>query len=97
MDIEDNNWDDIAPLLSTLRNLRSVLVQCDTEFRLAKQVKDILVEYFANITESGISKRYVKSSLIGVGGYNALFNTVSHSISEVLFYLFLCLLPSLSF
>jgi len=56
MDI-NNNWDDIALLLSSLTNLRSVLVQCDNEFQLSEQVKDILIEYFSNITQLGITKQ----------------------------------------
>jgi len=36
MDTEDNNWNDIAPLLSSLVNLRSVLVKYDAEFQLSK-------------------------------------------------------------
>ena len=85
MAMDDNRWDDIGPLLSHLRNLRSVLVQCNTEFQLSKQVKDILVEYFANITESGTSKHHIRSSLIGVGRCNEFLNTVGYSISKVLF------------
>ena len=83
MDI-DNSWDDIVPLLGSLANLRSVLVQCDTEFQLSKQVQNILVEYFSNITESRISKQHFRSSLIGVGAYYEFFNAVSGNISEVL-------------
>jgi len=84
MDKEDNNWDDIAPLLSSLANLRSVLVQCDAKFQLSKQVKTILVENGTNITESGISKHHLKSSLTSVGRYKEFFNTVSDSIPKVL-------------
>jgi len=84
MDMEDNFWDDIVPLLSNLTNLRSVLLQCETEFQLSKQVKNILAEYFADITESGISKHHFRSSLIGVGAYHELFNAVGNNISEVL-------------
>jgi len=84
MDMEDNSWDDIQPLLSSLANLRSVLVQCDTEFQLSKQLKNILVEYFATTTESGISKQHFRSSLIGVGAYHEFFNAVSHNVSKVL-------------
>jgi len=73
----DISWDDITPLLSSLANLRSVLVQCDTEFQLSKQVKNILVEYFPTITESGISNQHFKSSFIGVGAYHEFFNPVS--------------------
>ncbi|XP_027905505.1 TMV resistance protein N-like [Vigna unguiculata] len=83
MDI-DNIWDDIAPLLGSLANLRSVLVQCNTEFQLSKLVKNILVEYFANVTESGISKQHLRFSLIGIGAYYEFFNAVSDNISQVL-------------
>ncbi|XP_027908441.1 TMV resistance protein N-like isoform X2 [Vigna unguiculata] len=84
MDMADNSWDDMAPLLSTLANLRSVLVACDTEFQLSEQVKNILVEYFANITEAGISKQHFRCSLIGVGAYHQFFNAVGDNIYEVL-------------
>jgi len=68
--------DDITPLLSSLSNLRSVLVQCDPEFQLSKQVNTILIEYGANITESGILKHHLRSRLTGVGRYKEFFNTV---------------------
>jgi len=84
MDMKDNSCDDIAPLLSSLAHLRSVLVQCDTEFQLSEQVKAILIEYGANITESGISKHHLRSSLTGVGRYKEFFNSVSDSIPKVL-------------
>ncbi|XP_014515217.1 protein SUPPRESSOR OF npr1-1, CONSTITUTIVE 1-like [Vigna radiata var. radiata] len=84
VDMEDNSRYDIAPLLGNLANLRSVLVQCDTEFQLSNQVKNILVDYFSNITESEISKQHFRSSLIGVGAYHEFFNAVSNNISEVL-------------
>ncbi|XP_014515215.2 TMV resistance protein N-like isoform X1 [Vigna radiata var. radiata] len=83
MDMEDNTID-IAPLLSTLANIRSVLVACDTDFQLSKQVKNILDEYFPSITESGISKQHLRCSLIGVGAYHQLFNAVNDNIYEVL-------------
>ncbi|XP_022641630.1 TMV resistance protein N-like [Vigna radiata var. radiata] len=83
MDI-DNNWEDIGPLLSSLENLRSVLVQCDTEFQLSEQVKNILVYYFSKFTQSEISKQNSRSSLIGVGAYLEFFNAVRDNISEVL-------------
>jgi len=85
MDMEDNSWDDFAPLLRTLANLRSVLVQCDTEFQLSKQVKTILVEYRGTITVTETSKLYFRSSLIGVGRWKEFSNPVSDSISQVLF------------
>jgi len=84
MNMEDNSWDDIAPLLSTVVNLRSVLVQCNTEFQLSKQVETILNEYSLNITKSGTSTHHLKFSLIGVGRCKDIFNAISDSISEVL-------------
>jgi len=84
LNMEDNSWDDIAPLLNSLANLRSVLMQCDTEFKLSKQVKNILVKYFPTITKSGISKQHFRYSFIGVGAYHEFFNIVSDNISEVL-------------
>jgi len=84
MDMKDNSWDCITPLLSSLVNLRSVLVQCDTEFQLSKQVKTILVEYGSNITGSRISKHHLRSSLTGVGRYKEFFYTVGDSIPKVL-------------
>ena len=84
MDMEVNSWDDIAPLFSSLANLRSVLVQCDTEFQLSKQVEIIVVEYRVNITESDTSKPHFRSSLIGVGRCKEFFDAFSDSISQVL-------------
>jgi len=82
IDMEDNSLDDITPLLSSLANLRSVLVQCETESQLSMQVENIMVEYFATITET--SKQQFRSSLIGVGAYHEFFKAVSDNISEVL-------------
>ncbi|XP_027908040.1 protein SUPPRESSOR OF npr1-1, CONSTITUTIVE 1-like isoform X3 [Vigna unguiculata] len=83
MDIEDNGWNDFAPLLSTLANLRSVSVQCDTEFQLSKLVETILIEYGVNISKSEISQQHFKYSLIGVGRCKDFFNAVSDIISKV--------------
>ncbi|XP_027906193.1 TMV resistance protein N-like isoform X2 [Vigna unguiculata] len=85
MDI-DNSWDDIEPLHGSLKNLRSVLVQCDTEFQLSKQVQNILVEYFASIIEPEISKQQLRCSLIGVGAYDEFFNVFSDNIPKDLAY-----------
>jgi len=84
MDKEHSSGDDIMPLFNTLANLRSVVVQCDTEFPLSTQVKTTLVEYVVNISESGISKHHFRLSLIGFGRHGEFFNTVSDGISEVL-------------
>jgi len=90
-DMLENNWNYIAPLLSTLPNLRSVLVQCDSEFQLSEQVKNILVDHFAHITESGISKQHFRSSFIGAGVYHEFLSAASDNISKVLLHLSLCL------
>ncbi|XP_027906898.1 TMV resistance protein N-like [Vigna unguiculata] len=83
-DMEDNSWDDIVPFFNSLAILRSVLVQCDPEFQLSKQLKAILVDYCVNITESRISKHHLRSCLVGVGRYEEFFNSVNDGISEVL-------------
>ena len=85
MHMEDNSWDDIAPFLSSLANLRSVLVECDAEFHLSEQVKSVVVEYGGNITESAISKNHLKSFLTGVGRYKEFFNTISDIIPKVMY------------
>ncbi|XP_020238467.1 TMV resistance protein N isoform X1 [Cajanus cajan] len=91
MDMQSDNLGDLGPMLSNLSNLRSVLVQCDTEFQLSKQVQTILNDVFGvNFTEleitsrtSQISKQYLRSYLIGIGSYDQeVFNTLSNSISE---------------
>ncbi|XP_027907377.1 uncharacterized protein LOC114166766 [Vigna unguiculata] len=82
MDVEVNSWDDIAPLI--LVNLRSVLLQCETEFQLSQQVQDILVEYGVNITESHTSKQYFRSFSIGVGRWKEFFDAFSDRISKVI-------------
>ncbi|CAJ1949601.1 unnamed protein product [Sphenostylis stenocarpa] len=85
-----NNWRDLAPLFSDLGNLRSVLVQCDTEFQLSTQVQTIRVEYGVNYTELRISEHHLRFSLIGVGSYDKFFNTLNKSISEVPSRFYLC-------
>jgi len=95
--MEDNNWDEISPLLSSLTNLRSVSVQCDAEFQLSEQVKTIVAEYGANVRESVLSKHHLRYALTGVGRYREFLNTVSDIIPKVLPLLSLCLLPSPSF
>ncbi|XP_027907972.1 TMV resistance protein N-like isoform X2 [Vigna unguiculata] len=82
MDMDNNNWRDLAPLHSGLANIRSLLVQCDTTFQLSEQVKTILVEYSLNFTEQRISNHYLRFSLIGVGSYSEFLNTLSDSISK---------------
>ncbi|RDY04645.1 TMV resistance protein N, partial [Mucuna pruriens] len=90
MDMQNNNLGDLAPMLSGLSNLRSVSVQCDTEFQLSKQVRTILDDiYGVNFTKleitsytSQISMHSLGSYLIGIGSYEDVFNTLCKSISE---------------
>jgi len=74
---------DLPPLHNCLANIPSILVQCDAEFQLSKQVKTILVEYGVNFTESRLSNRGLRFSFIGVGRYNEFFSTLRDSVSEV--------------
>ena len=83
MDMENNNLSDLVPLYRSLANLRSILIECNTDYQLSEQVKAILVEYGVNFTESRISNHPLRFSLIGVGSYNEFFNTLNDSISEV--------------
>jgi len=76
-------YSDFAPF-SSLANIRSVLVQCETEFQVSNHVETILIEHDANITKSGTSKQHFQSFFIGVGRFRDFFNAVSDRISEVL-------------
>ncbi|CAJ1949643.1 unnamed protein product [Sphenostylis stenocarpa] len=85
MDTQNNILGDLAPILRSLSNLRSVLVQCETEVQLSKQVKTILVEDVVNFKEFGISKHHLRSYLIGIGSYKQNCNILNDIISEVTF------------
>jgi len=80
--IQNNNLGELAPVLRSLSNLRSVSVQCETQLQLSKHVKTILDEDVVNVTELEISGHHLRSSLIGVG-YKASFDILSDRISEV--------------
>ncbi|XP_014492694.1 TMV resistance protein N-like [Vigna radiata var. radiata] len=81
MDMENDNWRNLAPLHSCLANIRSISVQCDTEFQLSKQLNTIFVEYGVNFTES--TNHSLRFSLIGVGSRNQFLNILSDSVSKV--------------
>ncbi|XP_052724770.1 disease resistance protein RUN1-like [Vigna angularis] len=81
MDMENDDWRDLAPLHSCLTNIRSILVQCDTEFQLSKQLNTIFVEDGVNFTES--TNHSLRFSLIGVGSCNEFLNTLSDGVSKV--------------
>ncbi|KAK7389337.1 hypothetical protein VNO78_24246 [Psophocarpus tetragonolobus] len=90
INMQNNDLSILAPMLSKLSNLRSIVVQCDTEFELSKQLGTILDDaYGVDFTKleitsntSQISKHYLKSYLIGIGCYQEVFNILSNSISE---------------
>ncbi|CAJ1949613.1 unnamed protein product [Sphenostylis stenocarpa] len=90
MDTQNNALGDPAPVLSNLSNLRSVLVQCDTEFQLSTQLGAVLDGvYDVNISgleitseASQTSKHSLNSYMIGIGSYEEVFNTLSKIISE---------------
>ncbi|KAL2986837.1 hypothetical protein AAZX31_12G228800 [Glycine max] len=90
MDMQNSNLGDLAPMFSSLSNLRSVLVQCDTESQLSKQLRTILDDlHCVNFTElkitsytSQISKQSLESYLIGIGSFEEVINTLCKSISE---------------
>ncbi|KAK7382714.1 hypothetical protein VNO80_01730 [Phaseolus coccineus] len=88
---QNNDSSDLAPILSSLSNLRSVFLQCDKDFQLSKQVQTILDEvYGGKFTQldissyhtEQISKHSLRSYLIGIGTYQEVLNTLSNSISE---------------
>nr|XP_007134181.1 hypothetical protein PHAVU_010G026400g [Phaseolus vulgaris]ESW06175.1 hypothetical protein PHAVU_010G026400g [Phaseolus vulgaris] len=82
MNTQNNTLGELVPILRRLPDLRSVLVQCETEFQLSKHVKTIMVEDVVNFTELGISRHHLRSSLIGVGSYKEFFDILSDRISE---------------
>jgi len=99
MDMQNNDLSDLAPVLSNLSNLRSVLVQFNTEVQLSKQLRTVLDGVYdvnfpgLEVTSytSQISKDCLKSYLIGIGSYEEVFNTICKSVCEVRS-LYLCLL-----
>lgn len=91
--MQDNDLGDLAPMLSNLSNLRSVMVQCHTKFQLSEQLETILSDvYGVNYTKiemtSQISKYSSKYYLNGIGNCEVL-DTLSNSISEVPFFVFI--------
>ncbi|KAK7350582.1 hypothetical protein VNO77_09358 [Canavalia gladiata] len=91
MDVQNYSLGDLAPILTSLSKLRSVLLQCDTQFKLFNELKRILGDvYRPNSCELEIksysleiSKDSLRSYLIGFGNYQQVFNTLSKSISQV--------------
>ncbi|XP_022638495.1 uncharacterized protein LOC111241971 [Vigna radiata var. radiata] len=93
MTMQNIDLGDLAPILTNLLNLRSVWVQCDTEFQIIKQLRKILNDVrWVHFTELGISSctseildNSLRSYLIGIGSYQEEdFNTLNKSISKLL-------------
>jgi len=101
MNMQNIDLGDLAPILTNLLNLRSVWVQCDTEFQITNQVTKILNDvqgvHFTDLEiascTSEISDNSLRSHWIRIGSYQeADFNTLNKSITKVLSFS-ICLLP----
>ncbi|KAF1881349.1 hypothetical protein Lal_00023385 [Lupinus albus] len=88
MNMHSNNLVDLPSMLSSLSKLRSVWVQCHSEFQVTQDFRRILDGLSdVNVTElktSKISKHSLRSFLIGMGSCRQVFNTLSCSISQEL-------------
>ncbi|BAT97020.1 hypothetical protein LR48_Vigan11g145600 [Vigna angularis] len=82
MNTQNNTLGELAPMLRSLPNLRSVLLRYETESQLSKLVETFLVEHVINVAELGISRHHLRSSLIGVGSYKAHFDILNDKISK---------------
>ncbi|RDX79530.1 TMV resistance protein N, partial [Mucuna pruriens] len=90
IDVQNNNLGVLAPTLRSLSKLRSVLLHCDSESQLSKELRTIMGDVYdvssigLEITShtSQISKHSLRPYLIGVGSYQEVFNTLQKSISE---------------
>ena len=91
IDVQSNNMGDLASTLRSLSKLRSVLLHCDTEFQLSKELRTILddvhdvssIKLEKRSNKSQITKHSLRPYLIGIGSYHEVFNTLNKSISEV--------------
>ena len=92
IDVQSNNLGDLASTLTSLSKLRSVLLHCDTEFQLSKELRTILGDIYdvssfkldTRSNESQITNHSLRPYFIGIGSYHEVFNTLNKSISEVL-------------
>ncbi|XP_068478249.1 disease resistance protein RUN1-like isoform X2 [Phaseolus vulgaris] len=91
MNIKNNDLGDLAPILSSILNLRNVLVQCVTENETATQVITILEEVRGvslstlkiRPSTPEISKHPLRPYWIELGSYQEeVFNTLRKSIFE---------------
>ncbi|KAK7286760.1 hypothetical protein RJT34_21983 [Clitoria ternatea] len=90
MNIQDENLCELFPVLGGLANLRSISVQFESEFHLAKEFRRILDDLCdINLTElkrtshaSQIPEKATGAHLIGMGSYHQVINRLSKNISE---------------
>ncbi|XP_027908282.1 TMV resistance protein N-like [Vigna unguiculata] len=91
LDIQDTNLVNLLSKLSEFSKLRSISVQCDSDFQLTQELRSILHE-LCNVNSSELENAYLSpisensmvSCLIGMGSYQQVFDMLSNSISEVL-------------
>ncbi|RDX81319.1 TMV resistance protein N, partial [Mucuna pruriens] len=90
MNIHDNNLGNLLSKLSEFPKLRSICVQCDSEFQLSQELRIILDDIcngnFAELEiayASQISENSMASHLIGIGSCHQVIDMLSNSISEV--------------
>ncbi|XP_047152833.1 disease resistance protein RUN1-like [Vigna umbellata] len=85
MNVEHNDLVDLAPVLRSILNLRTVLVQCVTEYPILQQVTAILEEVrcVTWTTSTQLSNHPFSPYLIQIGGYQEeVFNTLRKSIYD---------------
>jgi len=90
MDIQDNNLSNLLSNFSEFSKLRSISVQCDSDFQLTQELR-IMLHGLCNVNSSGSENAYqspitensMVSNLIGMGSYQQVFDMLSNSISKV--------------
>ncbi|CAJ1949645.1 unnamed protein product [Sphenostylis stenocarpa] len=91
IDVQSNNLGDLPSTLKSLSKLRSVLLHCDTELQLSKELRTILddvcdvnsIKLEVMSHTSQLREHSLRPYLIEIGSYHEVFNTLSKSISEV--------------
>ncbi|XP_061350813.1 disease resistance protein RUN1-like [Gastrolobium bilobum] len=85
IDVQNNNLGYLSSMLSNLSKLRSVLVQCSSEFHLTQELRRILNFTESNTTSyasSQISGLSLRSLSIGMGSYHMVIDILEESLSQ---------------
>ncbi|KAK7350576.1 hypothetical protein VNO77_09350 [Canavalia gladiata] len=86
VNVQNNNWSDVSPMLRGLSKLRSLWVQCRSNFQLTQDLQRILAEvYDASFTEletRSYMSDSLKSLMIGIGSYHRVLDFLSNSLSQ---------------